>query len=130
MKPDRLMVVYKTAPAMAMIVTAMTRRQMDTTLTFNASLGTPTHSFMNTPQICPLSTYVEKYENNSTTSARLIEQTKPSDDTCGVTTGSRKRGSLLQATMYLKTRPKQSVRQIYVRYPLSLFKTCNWRTNI
>lgn len=49
-------VVYKTAPAMAITVTAVTRRQMDNTLTFNASLGTPTHSFMKTPHICPLST--------------------------------------------------------------------------
>lgn len=47
---------YKTAPAMAIIVTAVTSRQMDKTLTLNASLGTPTHSFMNTPHICPLST--------------------------------------------------------------------------
>lgn len=32
---------------------------MDKTLILNASLGTPTHSFMNTLHICPLSTCAE-----------------------------------------------------------------------
>lgn len=50
------MVVYNTAPAIAITVTAVTRRPMDKTLIFNAKLGTPTHSFMKIPHSCPDST--------------------------------------------------------------------------
>lgn len=47
---------HKSAPAIAITVTAMTSRQIDTTLTLTASLGTATHSFMNIPHSCPFKT--------------------------------------------------------------------------
>lgn len=72
---------YKTAPAMAIMVTAATSRDIESTLIRTARGGTPTHSFILTLHNCPPRTYDMQDTNTHNSTAKQCAPTTQHDST-------------------------------------------------